>query len=209
MNRAHGLSALVLLLSSGCSDVEGKEDGHDHDHHGHNHGVTTSLYLEFTPQAGGETLSFGWSDPEDDGAPIIDDVVLSDGETYDLSIEVWNDLEDPAEDVTPEIAAEAEEHQFFFTGDSVQGPATGTNEDAIIEHAYADSDADGVPLGLDNTVSVLAAGAGTLTVTLRHLPPEGGNVVKTGDLASEVASGGIDSIAGDNDIQVEFAVSVE
>lgn len=210
MNRTHRLGAtLLLLLSAGCSDVEGKEDGHDHDHHDHNHGLSTSLYLELSPQSGGEVLSFAWRDPENDGDPVIDEVVLADGETYDLSVEVWNDLEDPAEDVTVEIAEADDEHQFFFTGDAVQGPATGDNADAVVVHDYTDADAGGLPVGIDNTLAAVAAGSGGLTVTLRHLPPEDGAAVKTAGLAADVAAGGLGSIPGDNDIQVEFTLTVQ
>jgi len=204
MNRDLTLGAMLLVLSTACSDVEGEGDGHDH-----NHGLSTSLYLELTPRSGGDVLSFGWSDAENDGAPVIDDVRLADGETYDLGLAVWNELEDPAEDVTVEISDDAEEHQFFFTGDAVQGPATGDNVDAIVEHAYADTDANGAPVGLENTLAAIAAGSGTLVVTLRHIPPEDGNAVKTEGLAEAVAAGGLGAIPGENDIQVEFPVTVE
>ena len=209
MNRNLSLGTVLVLLSTACSDVEGEGDGHDHHHHDHNHGLATSLYLDFTPQSGGETLSFAWSDPENDGSPSIDSIVLADGETYDVSVEVWNELEDPAEEVTPEIAEYDDEHQFFFTGDAVQGPATGENTSAIVEHGYADTDGNGDPVGIDNTFASLATGSGSMTVTLRHLPPEGRTATKTSGMADEVATGGLDSIAGDNDIQVEFPVTVE
>jgi hypothetical protein len=208
MNRNPTIGALLLLAATACSDVEGEGDGHDHDHD-HNHGLSTSLVLELTPRSGGDVLTFAWSDPENDGDPVIDDVVLADGETYDLGLAVWNELEDPAEDVTVEISDGAEEHQFFFTGDAVRGPATGDNPDAIVEHAYADTDANGAPIGIDNTLAAIAAGSGALVVTLRHIPPEDGNDVKTDRLAADVAVGGLGSIPGENDIQVEFPVTVE
>jgi len=207
INRHRITAALLLSLSTACSDVEG--DGHDHQHHDHNHGLSTSLYLELTPRSGGDVLSFAWSDPENDGDPVIDDVLLADGEIYDLGLAVWNELEDPAEDVTVEISDDAEEHQFFFTGDAVQGPATGENADAIVEHAYADTDANGAPVGLENTLAAIAAGSGSLVVTLRHIPPEDGNAVKTEGLAEAVAADGLGAIPGENDIQVEFPVTVE
>ena len=213
MTPLNRLLAVTLLFTTACDDV--KEQ--DHDHHDHNHGLTSGLILTFTPDGRGDTLSFGFSDPEGDGNPIVDDILLPDAsnhdhhdtKTYTLDVEIWNELEDPAEDVTPEIADLASEHQLFFSGSAVEGPATGNNRNAIIEHEYADSDADGLPLGLSNTITTLAWGAGELTVTLRHMPPENGEPVKIEGLADDVASGGFSAIGGENDIQVTFNIEVE
>ena len=104
---------LALLFTGACKDVEGD----DHDHHDHEHEVITTVELTFTPQTGGDAVVATWADREDDGNPVVDDIVLNilDAEVYDLSVSFWNELEDPAEDVTPEIADEADEHQVFFT----------------------------------------------------------------------------------------------
>jgi len=201
------LTPLALLFSGACSDVEDTDDDHGHDHD-HNHGLTTKLVANFAPATGGSTLTFAWSDPEDDGSPIIDAIELpAAGEIYTVTLEVWNELEDPAEEVTPEIAELDTEHQFFFTGSAVHGPAN-DNPDAVLEHSYLDEDADGLPLGIDNQIITLAAGTGDLIVTLRHLPPENGSATKTPGLADDVAGGGLSSIAGDNDISVVFPVEV-
>ncbi len=208
------LAPIALLFTGACSDVE----DHDHNHvHGHNHGLITTLILNFTPSGGGETLSFQWSDPENDGDPIVDDILLPDASSHDhhdaqeyaLDIEVWNDLEDPAEDVTPEVAAEDRTHQFFFTGSAVEGPATGDNPNAILRHAYADTDADGLPLGMENTFTTLAWGSGELVVTLRHLPLENDAPTKVEGLAETVASDGFAAIGGDNGVQITFDVEVQ
>ena len=122
---------------------------------------------------------------------------------------VANELEDPFEDITPEVEDEGDEHQLFFTGSAVEGPATATNADAIIAHTYADEDLDGLPLGLSNTISTLSIGSGELIVTLRHLPIEDGNPVKTEGMAEDVAEGGFGSIAGESDAQVSFNIEIE
>lgn len=207
--RSHRLSPVLLLsvlvMTAACSDV--KEHDHDHDH---SHGLLTTVVLSFTPAAGGDALSFAWSDPENDGDPVVDAVVLpSSDQPYALDVELFNDLEDPVEDVTPEIAGEGETHQLFFTGSAVQGPATGDNPDAVLAHAYGDEDADGLPLGLENEITTLAAGGGELIVTLRHLPPEDGNPTKVASLAEDVAAGGFAAIGGDSDAQITFDVTVE
>lgn len=193
-----------LLLVPACSDVE---DPDDHDHN-HDHGLVTTVDLVFTPDAGGDALTFTWSDPEDDGSPLVDPVVLPEG-SYTLDIAFWNELEDPVEDVTPEVVEEAEEHQIFLTGTAVQSEATGDNPAALLEVAYADSDADGLPLGLAHDVTTLVTGDGELILTLRHLPEEDGSATKTADLAGDVASGGFGSIGGDTDVSVTFDVAVQ
>lgn len=215
------IAPLALLFSGGCSDdVEVPEGCHTHGDELHcpddDHGLATRLILSFTPSDGGDTLSFTWSDPEDDGDPIVDDILLPDGSdtedhvarTWTVDVEVWNDLESPAEDVTVEIADQADAHQFFFTGSAVSGPASDSAE-AVVEHAYADQDADGLPVGLENTFTTLALGSGELVVTLRHMPVEDGNPVKTDGLAEDVLDGGFGAIGGSTDIDVRFNLEVE
>ncbi len=199
------MNIFSLLFFTACSDVE----KHDHDHHDHEHEVMTTITLTFTSQADGSTSEFTWADPESDGDPVINDITLQDADDYDVAITIFNELEDPAEEITPEIADEEDEHQFFFTGSAVVGPATLDNADAIVEHAYADQDADGLPIGLSNTITTLATGSGDLTLTLRHMPPEDGNPVKVEGLADSVANDGFESIGGANDFAITFPITVE
>lgn len=198
------LFPLLVLFGVSCSDVE--EDGHDHDHENE---VITTVALEFAPTSGGSVLVFEWADPEDDGSPVIDEIVLSDAEDYSLTVSFLNELEDPAEDITPEVSDESDEHQVFFTGTGVESPATGTNAGAVVVHAYADTDANGNPVGLDNDITTRGVGSGDLTVTLRHMPPENDQPVKTDTSAEDVAAGGFTAIGGDNDVQVTFTLTVE
>ena len=202
------LTPLLLLGLSACSDVEKdvEEDGHHH----HDHEVMTAVVLTFTADDGSE-LEFTWSDADNDADPIIDDIVLQDASDYTLSLSFLNELEDPIEDVTPEIADEDDEHQVFITGSAVDGPATESNADAVVGHTYADEDVNGLPIGLDNDITTLKTGSGEFefTVTLRHMPLESGNSIKTEGAAGDVASGGFSAIGGDNDVQVTFPISVE
>ena len=206
MNRTPHLFPVFLLLSGGCQDVE----GHDHDHdHNHEHEVITTVQLSFAPQSGDAAMTYTWADAESGGNPAIDSIVLMNGEAYDVSVSFLNELEDPAEDITQEIADEADEHQVFFTGSGVQGPATGTNAAALVEHTYSDADDNGLPLGLENALSTLGTGSADLTLTLRHMPPEDGSAVKVDGLAESVALDGFGAIGGDNDVQVTFPIDVQ
>jgi len=216
MRKHNRLFALALLFTTACSDVENHDHDHDHHDHDHNHGLPTQLVLHFTPVGGGDTLTFAWSDPMNDGNPVIDDIVLPNATDHDhhhaqeylVELEVWNQLEDPAEEVTPEILELSEEHQFFFTGSAVEGPATLANDDAVILHAYEDSDKNGLPLGHESSITTLGFGTGELTVTLRHLPTENGEPTKVEGLEADVAEGGFAAIGGDNDIQATFKLTV-
>ena len=208
MKRIFPIASTLLLIMTGCSDVEG--DDHDHDHHDHEHEVITTVVINFSSQGDdSESLEFVWADPENDGSPVVDDIVLEDGVAYDVYVEFMNELEDPAEDITPEIADEAEEHQIFFTGSAVEGPATGSNDDAVVSHAYLDADAEGLPIGLENEIVSLTAGSGELILTLRHMPEESGSPVKVEGAAEDVADGGFSAIGGANDVSVTFSITVE
>lgn len=191
--------ATVLL---GCSDVK---DGPGTDSEQE---LITVVGLSFTPLAGGPAIEARWEDPEGDGNPVVDDIVLPEGEHL-LSVTFLNGLEDPPEDIGLEVDDEADQHQIFLTGSAVEGPATAANPAAILSHAYADEDPDGLPLGRSNDITTLSTGTGELVITLRHLPPEDGAPTKTADLAETVASSGFSAIPGDTDVQVGFAITVE
>jgi hypothetical protein len=170
--------------------------------------LITAVALTFTPGGGGAALVFEWSDPEADGSPSVDPIVLADADDYGCTVAFRNDQSNPPEDVTAEIEEESHEHQLFFTGDGVEGPATGENSAALIGHVYADTDANGFPVGLENTVTTLMTGTRQLVVTLRHLPREGAPV-KTGTLADLVASEGLSALPGETDAQVTFDLTVQ
>jgi hypothetical protein len=193
----------LLVFVGACGDVEDP-----HDHHDHEHELITTVELTFSA-AGADSFTAIWTDPENDGSPEVDDISLTMGMDYDVTVRFLNELESPAEDISPEILDEADQHQVFFTGTAVQGPAMSDNPDAVVEHAYGDEDSDGLPLGLENDLSTLGTGEGTFVVTLRHMPLESGTAVKNENAASDVASGGFGAIGGDNDVEVTFSLTVE
>jgi hypothetical protein len=176
---------------------------------GNENEVFTTITLTFTPSAGGAPVVAAFDDSDGDGgkAPTIASVMLGSG-MFNLAVKFENKLENPPEDITEEIHDEANDHQIFFTGTAVNGPAS-NQSGAPLTHAYADTDSKGLPVGLENKITA-AAGTGMLTVTLRHLPPVNSVAVKTASLAEMVrTSGGFMGLAGSTDVQVTFPVTVQ
>ena len=184
---------LPFFFYFACSDVK---DGHDHDH---DHEVMTTVVLNFTDESG-ETSEYQFIDLQDGNDPTIDEITLSAG-THTLAVSFLNELETPSHDVTQEISDEEDEHQIFFSGD-VENCSSGT---ALVQHAYTDTDSEGHPIGLSNTITPIAEGTGELIVSLRHLAMEDGQLVKTGSLYEDFCNG--DDIPGDWDVQVTFPLS--
>jgi hypothetical protein len=79
----------------------------------------------------------------------------------------------------------------------------------VLLHAYGDEDDNELPIGIDNTITVLGAGSGELSVMLRHMPAENGQAVKTPEAAETVATDGFSALGGDIDLDVTFTVLVE
>ncbi|MBT28270.1 MAG: type 1 periplasmic binding fold superfamily protein [Thalassobius sp.] len=153
--------------------------------------VITTVKLTFTDESDVETV-FTWADPENDGSPVIDDITLESGKTYELSVQLLNETESPAEDITEEVEEEGVDHQFFFSGTAI---------DDLITISYNDSDEDGNPVGLDNNVTILATGGpSVLTVILRHQPDKS---------ATGVSDGEIDNAGGETDVSVDFNITVQ
>lgn len=152
--------------------------------------ITTLNYI-LTPMGGGSTVTLSFLDLDGDGgnAPTITGGTLDTNQTYTGSIEVRNDAEIPAEDITIEILNEAEEHQFFFQT-TVNG----------LSISYSDQDANGNPIGLTSSLSTQSANTGTLTLILRHEPNK---------TAAGVSSGDITNAGGETDIEITFPVNVQ
>jgi hypothetical protein len=153
--------------------------------------VITTLRYTLTTDSVGVPIVLSFQDLDGDGgnAPIISGGTLAANTTYTASLELLNEIANPAEDITDEIAAEAEAHQFFF-----QTNLNGLTVD------YDDVDADGKPIGLATKVTTTDAASGTITIILRHEPNK---------TAANVANGDITNAGGETDIQVTFTVDVQ
>lgn len=223
---------LSVTASTGCSeDAEAEsEDDHDHDHdddheddhddddddhdHDHENELITTVTLTFTSEDG-ESVSASFEDLDGDGGAsgTTENLVLAPETTYSVRLELLNDLEDEPEDVTEEIAEEAEEHFVFLYGPNVAGPSS--TGDGFLVHEFSDLESDytenvvgdDLPVGIESTVTTSAAGDGRLSVIVRHLPDLNDVPQKTAELPDAFARG--EAIAGSNDVDVTFEVRVE
>ena len=182
----------VFFTIFACSDV--KEDDH---HHEHNHGVVDAVTVSLT-DSNGSTEDVEWQD----GSTSTINLVA--GESYDVSLTFY--VTDHGEQVSlnQELIEFDDEHQVFFTGEAV------LSDSPLVEVSYADSDDNGMPLGLENTFQNAIAGQADLMITLRHMPPQNDVAVKTADDAANLAAadGDFSVVGGDNDVQVTFDLVV-
>ncbi len=115
----------------------------------------------------------------------FDEIMLTKGKVYDCTLQLLNESENPADDITLEVFAEGIDHQIYLTP---------TNALAVVSNYSLDS--KGLPLGITSTwTAAAAAGTGTLNVTLKHKP----GVKAAGDPVSK----------GDTDISIDFKLSVK
>ncbi|MEM6531770.1 MAG: hypothetical protein AAF654_04070 [Myxococcota bacterium] len=187
--------------------------------------VITTLELTFALRSNPSTTSvITFEDPDADGtmpgtfSPAS--INLMANETYDLTMRLANITSDEPDEPQEEVSEEDDEHQFFFLGANVQGPARDDSMAPIV-HAYNDMDDNGLPVGFANTITTgAAATAGGFRVILRHLPPVDGAIQKVADLEDVLfnATGQIDAASsdtfepagfnGESDLDLTFTVGV-
>lgn len=153
--------------------------------------VITTMVLRFTPNGSGSTREFRFTDADGDGgnAPVLALDTLDAATVYNVSIFLLNESTTPTDTISHEVLDEGVLHQFFFT-------VTGVD----LSVAYADTDANGLPIGLSSVMTTGVAGGGNLRVTLRHMPNKN---------AAGVAGGDITNAGGETDIEVDFPIVVE
>ncbi len=174
------LSMLVAIITS-CSNDDENPIAVDEEE------VITTMNVTLSSTNSGNILLQS-QDLDGDGPKPPEITVsgnLAANTTYTGSIELLNETETPAENITTEVSEEATEHQFFF---NTSGSITSTT--------YSDVDVDGNPIGILFELTTGAAGNGTIQVTLRHEPkkPNDGSLADAG---------------GETDIAQSFTVVVE
>ncbi|MCB4808116.1 type 1 periplasmic binding fold superfamily protein [Tamlana sp. 62-3] len=187
INSLKTIKLLALFFISSLALVScSSDDDHDDDHEHEEELITTVIYT--LEDANGNTVTLTFEDLDGDGG--------ADGTTevsgsfvantqYSGSIQLLNETEDPAEDITEEVEEEGDEHEFFYTS---------TISDIVI--TKTDVDEDGNPIGIDTSFTTGEAGTGSLTIVLKHEP------TKPNDGTSENAG-------GSTDVEVTFAIEVE
>lgn len=176
------IKLLAVLFISTLVFTNCEDDHDDHDHGSDEELITTVLY---TLTDGNNTIVLEWEDLDGDtgSAPTITSGTLTANTSYTGSIQLLNRTESPAEDITVEVRAEGDEHEFFYT-----------NTAGL---TITKTDTDGTnPVGIETTLSTGAAGSGSLTIVLKHEPtkPNDGTAANAG---------------GSTDVQVTFPISIQ
>tara|TARA_B100000787_G_scaffold169218_1_gene159801 strand:+ start:9828 stop:10391 length:564 start_codon:yes stop_codon:yes gene_type:complete len=154
--------------------------------------VITTMTATLTPTSGGTTIVLKTQDLDGDGpnAPVVTvSGNLAINTVYTGVMEVLNETESPAEDITEEVLEEALEHQFFFIPTS-----------SIATVTYTDTDSDGNPIGVQFTLTTSDAGSGAITISLIHEPEKTEPGVSTGDITNA---------GGETDITATFSIVIE
>ncbi len=152
---------ILLLLATAVLFVA-CEDDDDDDEPINEQEVITTVQVTFTNQATNQVATFAARDTDGDGGnpPLIDDIVLEERQTYNVSVE-FLDESDPSdiEDITEEVMEEDLEHLVcYFTDGQVPAPSN------------LSQDSEGNTLGLTALLNTGNTGAGTFRVVLRHEP---------------------------------------
>lgn len=155
--------------------------------------LITTLRMKLTDTAGlANTFTykvengFGSTTP---GTVQIDTVTLVSGRTYRAELAVLNEKESPAEDITPQIISESDDHLFFLT----VAPNSGAGGLLTITDMSTDNQNKLFAQKFGITAGV--GGNGTLTITLLHEP--------TNKSAGTVAGAG-----GETDLEATFPVRI-
>lgn len=151
--------------------------------------TTVRLKLTNTLSSSINPLVFEFKDLDGEGgaAPVkFDDIVLQKNIPYICEVTVLNESVSPADDITKEIKAEANDHQFYFVPSSSN----------LLSVSNYDTDTQGLPLGLSTFwVSGLNPGTGTVKVVLKHKP----GTKAANDLINK----------GETDIELDFKLVIQ
>jgi hypothetical protein len=180
--RRWALGTGLLVSLAACGDSSTAPGGETE--------VISRVTLTLTPSSGGTALTAYIDDPDGNGpqspAAQVGTLALARGVTYNGTVKFENRLKTPAEDITAEVLAEANEHRVFYT-------VTGSG----VTITTTDTDSQGRPLGVRFTKAVAAQGAtaGSTRVVLCHYD-------------SVPKSGTATSCTGETDIDLTFAFTI-
>lgn len=179
------LAIVVLLAGTACSSDDPEMVNEEE--------LITTVNVTFTNTAmASDVVNVSFRDLDGPGGtdPVIGDLALSANAEYTFTVEFLNEQETPTEDITAEVREEGTDHQVFF----IKG---GT---ANIEIAYGDQDTNSNPIGLAGTATTGDASNGTFGIVLVHEPNKS---------ATGVSAGNIGGAGGEEDIRVQFDLSIQ
>lgn len=177
MRSALLVSLLVLVAS--CSK-ENKVDPNDGE-------LITTVKVSLTEVGATTPQVFVFKDVDGPGgqAPVqFDSIIVNANKIYSASVQLLNESVSPADDITLEVSAEADDHQFYYEPTVAGLTVTNLNVDS-----------KGLPLGTSSIWTTTAVGKGTMKITLKHKP----GAKAAGDPVSK----------GETDIEVGFGVRVK
>jgi len=177
-----GLYLIALIGFSSCEKDDPKIPNEEE--------LITTLIYTLEPVGGGEKVVLSFKDLDGDGGddPVITTGALQSNTSYSCEIQLLNELETPAEDITKEVKEEGDEHQFFYSS-NIGG----------LSVIYSDKDENNNPIGIATQLTTLDAGSGSLKIILRHEPDKFGEGVAAGDISNA---------GGETDIEVTFDIDV-
>ena len=163
--------------------------------------VITTVTVTLISADGSETVTLQSRDLDGDEGPnlpvVTDPVNLTAGTPYFGSIELLNETEDPAKDVTEEILQEDLDHQFFYEVESDLEIVASYLTDVDPTEYPGAMDSEGDPLGQEFSLVTNGPSSGELQFVLLHLPEKPND----GDWSTNPA--------GSVDINVTFNVVVQ
>lgn len=169
------LSGLVI---AGCKKKDDDEDDEEEN--------ITTVKVTLTPVTAGSVQTYTWKDVDGPGgnAPVIEQITLLPNIPYTCVLQFLDESKTPAEDITTEIAAEANDHQVYFQTTGVLVNVTNLNNDG-----------SGLPLGITSLWSNTGVSNGNIKITLKHKPGQ----KAAGDPVTK----------GETDVEVTFPVRVQ
>jgi hypothetical protein len=178
--------ALVVAFTVGCKkDDDTPTPSTGGGNPPHEEELITSVILSFVDTAGVQpSVQYAFRDPDGDGGnpPTQHDTIRLVANTYyNATIQLLNESENPAEDITLEVQNEDDEHLFCYTPTSTNVSIVRTDSDGTFE------------VGITTFWSTGMAATGETKVVLKHQPG-----VKDGTCAP-----------GDTDIEIDFITEVQ
>jgi hypothetical protein len=169
----------ILSISIWISSCK-KEDNHDHEGE-----LITTVQLKIKEKSTNEVKTYTWKDVDGDGGniPVIQPITLTASKAYEVELDFLDESKNPAEDITSEIRAEADDHEVFYK-----------LSNALVTITRTDKDSKNLPVGLKADIVTSSSGSATLTIILKHKPG--------------TKAAGDDALKGESDIEVSFPLTV-